>query len=98
MTKVLNFKLIVQLSMFGLVMALATVFVVPPKIEPLFWLIIFVTCAVVIARSGVPKPFLHGFFVSLVNCVWITTAHIVFYETYLANHPDEAEMLKTMPS
>jgi hypothetical protein len=98
MNKTLNLDLILKLSLFGLVMAIATVFVVPSTIEPLFWLVIFVACAILIARSGVPKPFVHGFLVSLANCVWITTAHIVFVSTYLANHPDEAAMLAKMPS
>jgi hypothetical protein len=97
-TKSLDFKLIVLLSLPGLFMAFATVFFIPSKIEPAFWLPIFIFCAVVIARAGVPKPFLHGFLVSLVNCVWITTAHILLVDTYLANHAEEAAMLKTMPS
>jgi hypothetical protein len=65
--KTLDFKLILMLSLFGLVMAVATVFVVPPKLEPALWLPIFVACAILIARAGVPRPFLHGFLVSLVN-------------------------------
>ena len=98
MTKMtLDFKLIVTLSMFGLVMALASVFFLPASIEPVIWLVIFAFCAVVIARSGVRKPFLHGFLVSLANCVWITSAHVLFAPTYLANHPERIEMLKSMP-
>ena len=34
--KALDFKLILQLSVFGLVMAVATVFVIPSNIEPIF--------------------------------------------------------------
>jgi len=98
MNKTLDFKLILMLSLFGLVMAVATVFVVPPKLEPVLWLPIFVACAILVARAGVPRPFLHGFLVSLVNCVWITSAHMALAGTYLANHPEEAEMLAKMPS
>jgi hypothetical protein len=43
------------------------------------------------------KYFLHGFFVSLVNSVWITTAHVAFFSTYMANHPEQAEMSTRMP-
>jgi hypothetical protein len=93
----LNFKLILTLSLFGLAMGLATIWVVPSKIEPAFWLAIFVACAVIIARRVTERHFLHGFSVSLANCFWITSAHILFYGTYLANHPEEAEMLKSMP-
>jgi len=94
----LEYRLIVTLSGFGLVMALATVWVVPPNVEPLLWLPIFVTCAVLIARRAPGRPFLHGFLVSLANCVWITSAHMAFSTAYLANHPAEAESLAKMPA
>ncbi len=93
-----NWKLVLQLSLFGLAMALGTVFVVPAKIEPLFWLAIFVTCAVVIAKKCAQKHFLHGLSVSLANAVWITAAHIALFETYLAGHPQEAAMAAQMGS
>src|SRR2546422_8694448 len=48
----MNWQLIVQLSLFGLVMALATVFVVPSNAEPLLWLLIFVICAYLIAKRA----------------------------------------------
>ena len=89
----MNYKLIVALSMFGLAMGIATVFVVPSNVEPLFWLVIFVICAVIIARAQVPRPFLHGLGVSIVNSVWITAAHIIFYDTYIASHAQETQML-----
>ncbi len=42
--------------------------------------------------------FLHGLFTSLVNSIWVTAAHIAFFTTYMANHPQEAEMSATMSS
>jgi hypothetical protein len=88
----MNWKLIFALSLFGLAMGVATVFVVPSNVEPLFWLVIFVVCAVIIARAGVPKPFLHGLLVSVVNSVWIIAAHELFFDRYLTAHPQEASM------
>ncbi|HEY8073963.1 MAG TPA: hypothetical protein VIF62_07635 [Labilithrix sp.] len=96
--KPVNVKLVFQLSLFGLAMALGTVFLVPAKIEPIFWLAIFVTCAIVIAKKCTERHFLHGLTVSLANCVWITTAHIALFETYLAGHPQEAAMAAQMGS
>jgi hypothetical protein len=95
--KTLDFKLILQLSLFGLAMAVATVFVIPSNVEPLFWLVIFGVCAVLIARRCSEKHFLHGFAVSLANCVWITSFHILLFDSYLARHPQEAAMMKSMP-
>jgi hypothetical protein len=93
----MNWRLIFLLSLLGLAMAIATVFVIPSKIEPVFWLAIFIVCAYLIAKHAPGKPFLHGFCVSLVNCLWITTAHIVLASSYLARHADEAQMLAKMP-
>ena len=93
----MNWKLIFQLSIFGLIMAFGTVSLIPQNIEPVFWLAIFVFCALVIAKVCIAQYFLHGFLVSIVNCIWITSAHIILFQTYLANHPDEAEMMTKMP-
>jgi|ERR1035437_4024378 hypothetical protein len=93
----MNWKLIIGLSLFGLAMAVATVFVIPSKIEPAFWLVIFIACAYLIAKNAPGKFFLHGFVLSLANCVWITSAHILWFNTYIVNHPQEAAMSAQMP-
>ena len=93
----MNKKLIFQLSLFGLAMAIATVYVIPSRIEPLFWLVIFVICSYIIAKQCTEKYFLHGLCVSLVNAVWITAAHIILFDTYIANHAQEAAMMAKMP-
>jgi len=95
--KTLNIKLVVLLSLFGLAMALGTVFVIPSNIEPVFWLAIFVVCAGLIARRCSGKYFVHGLLVGLANCVWVTSFHILYVDSYLARHPQEAAMMKTMP-
>ena len=93
----MNWKIIFQLSVFGLIMAVATVFLIPEKAEPIFWLFIFIFSAYVIAKTVSKKYFLHGFCVSLVNCIWITAAHIIFYSTYITNHPNAVEMFAHLP-
>jgi hypothetical protein len=93
----MNWKLILQLSLFGLAMAFATVFVIPSTIEPLFWLVIFLVCAYVIARKAPGKYFLHGLLTSVVNSVWITATHVMLFDTYIANHAQEAEMMAKLP-
>ena len=93
----MNWKIIFQLSIFGLIMAFATVFLIPEKIEFIFWLGIFAFSAYVIAKTCSSKYFLNGFCVSLVNCIWITAAHILFYSTYIANHPSIAKMSHDHP-
>jgi uncharacterized membrane protein len=93
----MNRKLIFQLSLFGLAMAFATVSWIPSNREPAFWGVIFIVCAYFIAKNCSGKYFLNGFLVSLVNSVWITSAHIVFYSTYIAHHPEQAAMISKGP-
>jgi len=93
----MNWKIIFQLSVFGLIMAFATVSLIPEKMEPAFWLVIFIFCAWVIAKACQGKYFLHGFLVSMVNCVWLTGVHIAFRETYAFHHPDMAKMGASLP-
>lgn len=93
----MNWKLIFQLSLFGLAMAISTVYWIPSNLEPVFWIIIFVICAYLIARNCTRNFFLHGFLVSIVNSIWITAFHVLLYKTYIEGHSKEAEMLSTMP-
>ncbi|HYJ38999.1 MAG TPA: hypothetical protein VEV87_10295 [Chitinophagaceae bacterium] len=88
----MNWKLIFTLSLFGLVMAIASVFWIPENIEWIFWVVILLISAYVIARNAPGRYFLHGLMVCIVNSIWITIAHITFYTTYVANHPSFLEM------
>jgi hypothetical protein len=96
----LNWKLVLQLSMFGLAMAIGSAFVLPPGIETPLWPVIFIVVAIVVARRAPARYFLHGFFVGLANWVWVAAAHVVFHEAYAAGHAkDIAAMLSmSMPS
>ena len=78
-------------------MGIGTVYFVPSNIEPFCWLGIFLICAYLIAKKCYKKFFITGFFVSLINSVWITSAHILLFTTYIANHPQEAAMMAKMP-
>lgn len=93
----MNWKLILQLSLFGLAMGVATVFVIPSKIEPAFWLLIFLFCAYTFAKRGSNKLFLYGLLLGLANSVWITSAHILLFNSYIARHAQEAAMMQTGP-
>lgn len=93
----MNWKLILRLSMFGLAMGVATVFFIGSRIEPVFWLVIFIFCAYTIARECSKNHFVHGVLLGLANSVWITGAHILLFDQYLATHVREAEMTKSLP-
>ncbi|HKF51671.1 MAG TPA: hypothetical protein VKB26_05125 [Candidatus Acidoferrales bacterium] len=91
----MNWKLIFGLSLFGLAMAFGTVFAISPRVEPFFWLVIFVICAFVIARQAALRPFVHGLLLGIANSVWIIGAHLLFFNRYLAGHPQEATMMSS---
>src|SRR5437867_1233888 len=93
----MNWRLVLQLSLFGLAMGLATVFFIPSKVEPFGWLVIFVICAYLIAKRAGGKPFLHGVALGVANSVWVTACHVLLFNQYIANHPKEAAMMATMP-
>jgi hypothetical protein len=93
----MDWKLIFQLSLFGLAMAFGTVFLIPSNIEPAFWLVIFLICAYSIAKRRPTGRFVHGVLLGLVNSVWITAAHILLFDRYIPGHPQEAAMMKSMP-
>ena len=72
----MNWKLIFALSLFGL-----------GYLEPLLWLIIFIMYAWLIATRAPGKYFLHGLLVSVVNSIWITAIHVIFFSTYARSNP-----------
>lgn len=92
----MNWKLIFALSLFGLAMGTATVYVVRSNVEPFYWLAIFIICAVIIARAAPGRYFLHGLTVSVVNSAWITASHVLMYDAYIANHQKELETMTSM--
>jgi len=91
-----NWKLILQLSMFGLAMGLATAFVVASSVEPFCWLVIFIIFAYLIVKRTSRQRFLHGVLLGVVNSIWITAVHIIFLNRYLAGHLSEARMMDTL--
>jgi hypothetical protein len=93
----MNWKLIFQLSVFGLIMAFGTISLIPQMIEPLFWVVIFIFCAYIIAKRVNGKYFWHGLFLGLANCVWITAAHFIFYSTYITHHQSVLKMSQQHP-
>jgi hypothetical protein len=83
--------------MFGLAMGVATVFVISSRVEPLVWVAIFLVCAYLVAKHAPGWHFLHGLMIGIFNGVWITAAHILLFDQYVANHAREAQMMRDLP-
>ena len=95
--KTMNWNLIFKLSLFGLAMGIATVFFIPSNVEPFCWLLIFIICAIIIAKKCDEKYFYNGVCVSLVNSIWITATHVLLFTQYAATHVKEMQMMHAMP-
>ncbi|MEO6390778.1 MAG: hypothetical protein ABIP75_02930 [Pyrinomonadaceae bacterium] len=93
----MNWKLIFLLSLIAIPMAFATVYYIPSNVEPVLWIVIFIACAFIIAKFAGGKYFLHGFMVSIFNCVWITSIHFLLFDTYYDNHPQLQAMKDVTP-
>jgi hypothetical protein len=93
----MNWRLIFMTSLLGLVMAVATISWIPENVELPFWIVLLLVSAWVVARYASGNYFWTGFLISIVNSVWITAAHVLFYSTYIVNHPMMADMGAKMP-
>lgn len=93
-----NWKLILQLSLFGLAMGIATVFVIPSSVEPWLWLVVLGISAYFIATRISRRYFVHGLLVGMANSVWVTASHILLFDSYVAHHPRYAAMMTTTPA
>jgi hypothetical protein len=93
----MNWRLIFQLSLFGLAMGIATVFLIPSSVEPFVWLVIFVISAYLIAMRAPSRPFVHGVLVGLANSLWVTASHLLLFHQYIARHPEQLAMMTSMP-
>ena len=93
----MNWKVIIQLSLLGLAMGFATVFLISSSAEPVYWLVILGFSAAIIATRCPGRYFLHGVMLGLANSVWVTAAHVLLFGRYIASHPDEAAMMASMP-
>lgn len=93
----MNWRLILLLTLFGIVLAFAGVFGLPGRYEAIIWLIVFIIYAVIIVRKTTGKYFLHAFLISIMNGVWVGIIHAAFISTYLANHRVIRGIYKTIP-
>ncbi len=91
-------KLIGMLSVAGVVMGFASVMGWTQHREGVLWLVIAVASAFVIAREAPGKYFLHGLWTGLLAGMASALIQLAMYSTYLANNPDTAAQIQTMPA
>jgi hypothetical protein len=92
----MNWKLILRLAIFGIAMGLGTVFFIPSTVEPIVWLIVFLLSAYAIAKYCVRLRFLNGLLVGLLDSLFKTTVHMIFFTSYVTRHSHEMAMIRQM--
>ena len=88
----MNWKLILALSLSGLVIAVATLFGMG-FMGPTLWLFIGGLCACFIATRAPGKYFLHGFLVNVLSMFWIFAIHACYLLDVSRNKPEIVEIL-----
>jgi hypothetical protein len=92
----MNWKLVLQLAVFGIAMGIGTVFFVPSSIEPILWLIVFLLSAYVIAKRCSTRRFTTGLLVGLLDSLLKTSVHMLFLSVYVARHAHEIAIIRQM--
>ena len=92
----MSWKLLWSLSLMALGMGLGTIELISNTVEPWLWLGIFVIAAVAIARTRRDRLFLHGLVLGLLNCIWVTGAHVALASRYLPLHASEAAQMQNL--
>jgi len=91
-------RLVGILSLAGVVMGVVSVLGWIQRIEFVLWLVIAISSAFVIAREAPRSFFLHGFWTGLLAGIASPLIQCAMFPTYLANNPESAAQMQTMPA
>jgi hypothetical protein len=93
----MNWRLILSLSLLGLVFGIASVFGFTSGREWLAWLCIGVFSGWKFARRSPEELFLHGFYLGILAGFLSSVIQALFVSAYLANNPRMVEALNALP-
>ncbi|HRI86540.1 MAG TPA: hypothetical protein PK536_13940 [Ignavibacteria bacterium] len=95
----MNWKLILQLSLFGLLMGILSVFgLIPNGFELIPWIIIAVLSALAISKKTDKLIFTHAVIAGLFMGILTSVIQAVFFDTLLKNNPDTLDGFKEIPT
>jgi hypothetical protein len=93
----MNWRLILSLSLLGIVLGIASVFGVTGDREWIAWVCIGVYAAWKFARRSGEELFLHGFYLGILTGVFSSFVQALFVTGYLSNNPRMVEALNALP-
>jgi hypothetical protein len=93
----MNWRLIVTLSLLGIIFGIASVFGFTSGREWLAWLCIGIYSAWRFARRSREELFLHGFNLGILAGFFSSVIQALFISVYLSNNPRMVEALNALP-
>jgi hypothetical protein len=93
----MNWRLILSLSLLGIIFGIASVFGFTSGREWLAWLLIGAYSAWKFARRSGEELFLHGFYFGILTGCFSSVIQALFISSYLANNPRMIEALDALP-
>jgi len=94
----MNVRLVLALSLLGVVMGALGVFGVVPDWHLAIWLGIALASGVIVARGAPGKFFLHGLAAGFVAMCLSTLVELAFLPQYLAHNTHAADTFQQLPS
>jgi hypothetical protein len=93
----MNWRLIISLSLLGIVFGIASVFGFTSGREWLAWLCVGIYSAWRFALRSSEELFLHGFYLGILAGFFSSIIQAFFVSAYLANNPRMVEALNALP-
>ena len=93
----MNWKLILSLSGFGVLMGVLSVLGFTQGVEGWLWLALGIFCAGWMGTKLAERRFLHGFLTGLIGGAVAPVIQAVFFSTYVANNPEFMDAVGQLP-
>ena len=94
----MNFKLVLALSLFGLLLGIASIAGwIPTGTELPIWCAIWIVSAIAIGMRAPGKYFLHGLLTGLIGGILAGLVQGILFDSYIAHNPKVTESFKALP-
>jgi hypothetical protein len=82
----MNWKIVLLLSLFGVVVGFAGVYGLSGPGELVLWIIVFLIYAIVIGKRLESDFFVHALLAAILAGLWVGIIHAAFIKTYVAHN------------